>query len=137
MRWGFLALATTAVSSSAAGQTAALTEQPLLGLTLTADVVRDLPTNNNPFAVLETIQPEAIGNRFATGVLSIAAAPQFGAFLNSWTQTQFRIGDIAITDPRAGGTPLLMPVLPVWERMTTRTGAMGVDDNASALSMSL
>src|SRR5207247_6077215 len=97
--WGFLALAIMTVSSSAAGQTAALPEQPLLGSTLNADVVRDLPTNNSPFAVLETIQPEAIGNRFASGALSGATAPQFGAFLNSWSQTQFRIGDIAITDP--------------------------------------
>jgi hypothetical protein len=137
IRSGFLAWATMAVSSSAAGQTAALPEQPLLGSTLTADIVRDLPTGNSPFAVLETIQPEAIGNRFASGVLTGATAPQFGAFLNSWTQTQFRIGDIAISDPRAGGTPLLLPILPVWERMTTLTGAMGVDDNAPALSMTL
>ena len=137
IRRGFLALATMAVSSSAIGQTAALPEQPLLGSTLTADVVRDLPTSNSPFAVLETIQPEAIGNRFASGALSGATAPQFGAFLNSWSQTQFRIGDIAITDPRAGGTPLLLPVLPVWERITTVTGAMAVDENAPALSMTL
>src|SRR5207244_8664715 len=137
MRWGFLALATIPVSYSAVGQTGALPEQPLLGSTLTADVVRDLPTSQSPFAVLETIQPEAIGNRFASGVLSGATAPQFGAFLNSWTQTQFRIGDIAITDPRAGGTPLLLPLLPLWERMTTVTGAMGVDENAPALSMTL
>src|SRR5437868_5095270 len=94
----FLAAAIMAVSSSAAGQTAALAEQPLLGSTLTADEVRDLPAGNSPLAVLETIQPEAIGNRFASGVLSFATAPQFGGFLNSWTQTQFRIGDIAVTD---------------------------------------
>src|SRR5712691_3285120 len=137
IRRGVVALAAMAVSSSATGQTAAYPEQPLLGSTLNADVVRDLPTSNSPFAVLETIQPEAIGNRFSSGGLNVATAPQFGAFLNSWTQTQFRIGDIAITDPRAGGTPLLMPVLPVWERMTTLTGAMGVDDNAPALSMTL
>src|SRR6185503_6965846 len=36
-----------------------------------------------------------------------------------------------------GGTPLLLPVLPFWERVTSSTGAMGVDDNAPAVSMTL
>src|ERR1700686_2023445 len=53
-----LVLAILAVPSSAAGQTAALPEQPLLGSALNADALRDLPTGNNPFAVLESIQPE-------------------------------------------------------------------------------
>jgi hypothetical protein len=123
-------------ASSAAGQTPALPEQPLLGSTLNAGAMRDLPTSNNPFAVLEAIQPETIGSRVSSGGLNVAA-PQFGGFLNSSTQTQFRIGDIAITDPRAGGTPLLLPLLPFWERITIATGAMGVDENAPALSMTL
>jgi hypothetical protein len=131
-----LALAILTISSSAAGQTAALPEQPLLGSTLNADTVRDLPTSNNPFAVLETIQPETIGSRVSSGGLNVPP-PQFGAFLNSSTQTQYRIGDIAITDPRAGGTPLVLPLLPFWERITTETGTMGVDQNAPALSMTL
>ena len=85
---------------------------------------------NNPFSVLETLQPETIGNLFAAGGLNAATAPKVGGFLNSWTQTQFRIGDITVTDPRAGGTPLVLPALPFWERITTATAAMGVDDNA-------
>src|ERR1700730_6740587 len=92
-----LALAMMAVSSSAVGQTAALPEQPLLGSTLNAGAIRDLPTSSNPFAVLETIQAETIGSRVSSGGLNIPA-PRFGGVLNSSTQTQFRIGDIAITD---------------------------------------
>jgi hypothetical protein len=135
-----LALAMWAGSSSAAsagGQTAALPAQPLLGSALNADLLRDLPTANNPFSVLETIQPETIGNLFSAGGLNAATAPKVGGFLNSWTQTQFRIGDITVTDPSGGGTPLLLPTLPFWERLTTSTGAMGVDDNAPAVSMTL
>ena len=132
-----LALAIVTVTSSAAGQTAALPEQPVLGSTLNVDLIRDLPTSNNPFTVLETVQPETIGNRFTSGGLNAATAPEFGAFLNSWTQTQFRIGDVTLTDPRAGGRPLLLPITPFWERIATVTGAMGVDDNAPALSMTL
>jgi hypothetical protein len=133
----FLALAFVTISSAAVGQTAAPVVPPLLGSTLNADFLRDLPTSNSPLTVLETIHAETIGDRFSSGGLNVATAPRFGAFLSSWTQTQFRIGDITVSDPRAGGTSLLLPILPFWERVTTFTGAMGVDDKASALSMRL
>ncbi|MEO8256453.1 MAG: TonB-dependent receptor [Acidobacteriota bacterium] len=132
-----LALAMLTGASAAAGQMAPLPAQPLLGSTLDADRLRDLPTANNPFSLLETFQPETIGSLFAAGGLNIATAPTVGGFLNSWTQTQFRIGDITVTDPRAGGTPLLLPALPFWDRITTSTGAGGVDDNAAAVSMTI
>src|SRR6185436_11361963 len=51
--------------------------------------------------------------------------------------TQIRFGDITITDPRTGGTPLLVPLLPVFSRMHVAVGALGVDESASALSMNL
>jgi hypothetical protein len=132
-----LALALAGWSSSTYGQTVALSEQPLLGTTLTGDLLRDLPTTNNPFAVLENLQTEVIGDRVSSGGMNIAPVPRFGSFLNSWTQTQFRIGDIPITDPRTGGVPLLSPILPLWERMAIVTGAMGLDENASALAVTL
>jgi hypothetical protein len=127
-------LAATAATSPAGAQTAALPEQPLLGLTVDADLLHDLPTTNNPFTVLETI-PEVTTDRFSSGGLGVATAPRLGGFLNSWTQTQLRLGEIAITDPRTGGTPLLLPILPLWQRMTTATAAMGVDENAPGVSM--
>ena len=134
---GLFALAMITIAAAAAAQTPAPPEPPLLGSTLSADLLRDLPTGNSAFTVLETIQPETIGSRLSLGGADVANAPLFGGFLNSWTQTQYRIGDVAITDPLAGGTPLLLPVLPLWERITTSTAAMGVDDHASGLSMTL
>jgi hypothetical protein len=135
---GCAIVATLACTAPAAAQTGqALPDQPLLGSTLTAGVLRDLPTGDSAFAILETIQPQAIGDLFSSGVLNAATAPKVGGDLGSWTQTRYRVGDINITDPLAGGTPLLLPQLPIWDRVTTSTGAMGVDDNASALSMTL
>jgi hypothetical protein len=87
--------------------------------------------------VAETIQLEAISDLFTAGGLNVATAPKAGALLNSWTQTQYRIGDVSITDPRAGGTPLMLPFLPLWDRVTVATGAMGLDDSAPGLSISL
>src|SRR4029078_13577030 len=66
-------------------------EQPLLGSTLTAGVLRDLPTGNTFFAVPETIQLETVANMFSAGGLNAAAAPRVGGLLNSCTQTQYRL----------------------------------------------
>ena len=124
-------------ATAARAQTPSRIEQPLLGSTLSAAVLRDLPTANNVFAVPETIQLETIADPFSAGGLNVAGAPKVGGLLSSWTQTQYRVGDVTITDPRAGGTPLLLPFLPLWSRVTIATAAMGIEDNASGVSISL
>jgi hypothetical protein len=121
----------------ARAQPPAAAEQPLLGSTFSAEMLRDLPTAGSVFAVPETIQLETVSDVFSAGGLNVAAAPHVGGLLNSWTQTQYRVGDVAITDPRAGGTPLLLPFLPLWSSVTIATGAMGLDDNASGVSIAL
>src|SRR4051794_26165168 len=102
-------------------------EQPLLGTTLTASMLRELPASGNPFAVFDAMQTEAIGDRFVAAGLNSATPPRTGGLLNSWTQTQIRFGDITITDPRTGGTPLLLPFLPLFARVSVATGAMAAD----------
>ena len=132
------ATAVIVLAAGAAGaQTPPVIEHPLLGSTLTAEVLRDLPTGHSVFAVPETIQLETVSDLFSAGGLNAAGAPHVGGLLNSWTQTQYRVGDVTITDPRAGGTPLLLPFLPLWSRVTIATGAMGVADNASGVSIAL
>ncbi len=131
-----LALALVASTAAAQPPLPAI-EQPLLGSTLTAEVLRDLPTASNVFAVPETIQLETVSDLFSAGGLNAAAAPKVGGYLSSWTQTQYRVGDVPITDPLAGGTPLLLPFLPLWSNLTIATGAMGPDDNAPGVSIAL
>jgi len=124
-----------AVVAPATGQSPALPEQPLLGTAISAEMLRQLPASNNPITLLDTAQTEAIGDRFLAGGLSVVTPPRIGGLLNSWTQTEFRIGDIAITDPLAGGRPLLLPILPLADRITIATGALGIDETAAGLSM--
>ena len=57
-------------------------------------------------------------------VLNMGRAGRVGAFLNSWTQTQYRVGDVNITAPDGSGSPFLFPTLPLWERVTVSTGFM-------------
>jgi hypothetical protein len=124
-------------ASPVSGQTITIPEQPLLGSALTGDMLRELPAAGNPFAVLDAMQTESIADRFVAGGLNSATPPRAGGLLNSWTQTQIRFGDITITDPRTGGTPLLVPLLPLFSKMHVGVGALGVDDRASAVSMDL
>src|SRR4051812_13519520 len=126
-----------AITATVASAQPAAVEQPLLGSILTADRWRDLPTGDSIFAIPETIQLEAVSDLFSAGGLNVATAPKIGGLLNSWTQTQYRIGDVAITDPHRGGTPLLLPPLSLWSHVAIATGAMGVDDNAPGVSITL
>jgi hypothetical protein len=109
----------------------------LLGTTLDTETLRRLPASGNPFTLLDAVQTEAIGDRFLAAGLNPVTPPRAGGLLSSWTQTQIRFGDVSITDPRTGGTPLFAPFLPFFSSVTVATGAMGVDDNAPALSMTL
>jgi hypothetical protein len=137
MDLGLIALTAALWQASLSAQSITIPEQPLLGSALTADMLRELPATGNPFAVLDAMQTEAISDRFVAGGLNSAAPPRAGGLLNSWTQTQIRFGDITITDPRTGGTPLLIPLLPIFSRMQVGVGALGADDRASAVSMDL
>jgi len=112
-------------------------DQPPLTLAPGADVLQALPASNSPFAVVETIPPDVIADRFTAGGLNAGTPPRFGALLGSWNQTQYRIGDVSIGDPLAGGTPLFVPDLALWPRLAIATGAMALDQNASALSVGI
>ena len=136
-RWCFVLAGALFTEAAVAGQATTIPEQPLLGSALTADMLRQLPASGNPFAVLDAMQTESIADRFVAGGLNSATPPRVGGFLNSWTQTQIRFGDITITDPRTGGTPLLVPLLPVFSRVDVAVGALGLDESASAVSMHL
>jgi TonB dependent receptor len=101
-----------------------------------ASVLRDLPTGGNVFSILETTQPEVIADRFNSGGLNAGQSGRAGGFLGSWSQTQYRIGDVSIVSPN-GGAPLLFPELAFWQHIDITSGLMPVDVNASGLDVSL
>ena len=100
------------------------------------DALQDLPVTDNLFSVLDTIEAPVISDRFSPGGLSQAEAARVGAFLSSWTQSAFRIGDVDITSVDSG-TPLLAPPLLFWERVSVATGGMPPDASAPGLLTSL
>jgi hypothetical protein len=106
------------------------------GSILTQTQFRDLPSTNNLFQLLETVEGEVISDRFYGGGLNTGRNALDGAFLSSWTQTQFFVGDVNVTMPN-GGTPFLFPTLLFWDHADVATAMMPVDQNAPGLAISL
>lgn len=128
--------------------TLAATAALLLSLTVTAGLsaqtteydatfLRDLPTSDNLFAVLETMQPSVVSDRFSAGGLYSGQPARIGGFLSSWTQTLFRIDGVTITDPNLTGTPFAFPELALWRSVKATTGMMSADTNAEGLAVDL
>jgi hypothetical protein len=119
----------------ASAQTSAASERPVLGSTFAGETLGDLPSADDVYSILETTQAEVISDRFSGGGLSVGRPARVGAFLNSWTQTQFRVGDVNVTIPDGRGAPFMVPTLSFWDRVTATTGAMPADLNAPGLAV--
>ena len=123
-----------------AGGAAAQTPQPPLDDsvtdTLEGRALQELPVADDLFGVLETMHAAVISDRFSPGGLSAAQPVRVGAYMNSWTQTAFRIGDVDITSAD-GGIPLLVPPLLFWERIGVTTGGIPADSSTPGLLISL
>lgn len=124
------------LASPALAQTNSV-EPTALGSTLSADLIRDLPTSDNLFLLVETTQPTLITDRFLGGGLYAGQPARVGGFLSSWTQTLFRIDDVSVTDPSGSGAPLLFPSLAFWRAVDIRTGMLGAEIDAVGLAISL
>jgi len=132
LRFGFLfSILFTLVSIQAGAQ-----EQAQSGSTLTGTQFYGLPSSNNLFQLLETVEGETISDRFYGGGLNTGRNALDGAFLSSWQQTQFFVGDVNVTAPN-GGTPFFFPTLMFWNRADVATAMMPIDMNAPGLAISM
>ena len=82
------------------------------------DVLADLPSSDNLPSLLGAVLPELIPDRLDTGGISTGEAARLGAHGSTWTQTQYRLGDVDITDPDGSGTPLFVPGVLEWQRVS-------------------
>jgi len=101
-----------------------------------ADTLRDLPVSANAIAFLETTRPEVIVDGFNSGGLNAGGPGRASAFLASWTQTQYRIGDVSISSPR-DGTPLLFPEIAWWSQVAVTTVLMPAGMTAPGLAVAM
>ena len=87
------------------------------------DWLRDFPAGGNLFALLESAMPEVTTDRFNSGGLNAGESERISAFLASWSQTRYYLGEALISSP-VDGTPMLFPELTWWEviRVSAATG---------------
>ena len=123
---------------AAAAPAAAQQSPPDLGpLTSTLDLraLRDLPSTDNLFSLLETTQPEVVSDRFS-GSVNLAEPARLGVFLTSWTQTTFLVDGIDITSADRGG-PLFVPPTLTWQGARMTSGVFPVDVSGPGLLIAL
>ena len=123
---------------AAAAPAAAQQSPPDLGpLTSTLDLraLRDLPSTDNLFSLLETTQPEVVSDRFS-GSVNLAEPARLGVFLTSWTQTTFLVDGIDITSADRGG-PLFVPPALTWQGAAVTSGVFPVDVSGPGLLIAL
>jgi hypothetical protein len=111
-------------------------DRQTVGSTINADVLNDLPTAGNLFSALETMQAEAVADRFNSGGLNGGTPSHIVALLGSRNQTRYRIGDVDITGATAG-TPLLFPDAAFWQRVDVATAMMPNELNVNGFAVSL
>jgi hypothetical protein len=107
------------------------------GSVIDESVLRDLPLADSIYALLETTQPEVIADRFNNAGLNVGGGARVGAFLASWSQTLFRIGDLDISDPAGTGSALLFPQAMFWSTVRVNTALMAPDASAPGLAVTL
>lgn len=124
------------IAASAAAQTPDPSVNSSVTDVVDGQVLQNLPLADDLFSALETMHAAVITDRFSPGGLSVAESARVGAYMNSWTQTGFRIGDVDVTSPD-GGAPLLVPPLLFWQRIGVTTGGTPADSSTPGLLISL
>ena len=76
-----------------------------------AQLVRDLPSSRNLWSLLETAEPAAILDRIDGAGLFLGEPGRFSMRGASWTQNEFALDGVDVTDPLRGGLPIIYPAL--------------------------
>lgn len=82
-----------------------------------------LPNTRRVWSILENQQPSTIAEPLDLGGLETGTLPLFGALAASWTENQYQLNGMNITDPYCTGRPLLDPDLDSLTAIDVLSGA--------------
>ena len=89
-------------------------------VSIASTLLQDIPAGSNMFSLIESAQAEVTTDRFNSGGLNAGEPERASAFLASWSQTRYSIGDALISSP-IDGTPMVFPELALWEPIDVAT----------------
>ena len=119
---------------------AALLGPPVeLGALFDAAALAALPSAREPWSLLRTAEPAVTADRIEAGGLFLGAPALLGVHGASWTDTTWRLGDVDITDPDRGGTPLLTVPAEALESLvlTTALGPAAAAGSGAQVALSM
>ena len=97
----------------------------------------DLPSGRTVWSLLDTAHPFVISDRMDNGGLWSARPSKLGGSGPSWSQTQFRLDGLDVTDMRDGGAPAIYPDLGLFDAVQVETARLGLDTAGPGLAVSL
>jgi carboxypeptidase family protein len=117
---------------------AQITEQsPWWGTQFGQLQLADLPNARNIWSLLQTQEPSTVTDRIDVGGLESGEPALFGAQGASWTENQYRLNGLNVTDPYQPGFPLLDPSLDDLAQFQVVTAAKPAADGDSGTNIML
>ena len=99
--------------------------------------IEDLPNARNIWSLLEAQEPSAVTSRIDIAGLETGPPALFGALGASWTENQYRLNGLNVTDPYLPGVPLLNANLDDLAEFQVITGTKPVTGMGSGTNLVL
>ena len=107
------------------------------GTNFTDLAIKQLPNGRNIWSLLQGQEPSTVTNRFEIGGTETAVPALFSAFGASWTENQYRLNGLDVTDPYSPGLPLINPDFDALSEFQVITASKPAISQASGESLSL
>jgi hypothetical protein len=107
------------------------------GTNFTNFQMKQLPNGRNIWSLLQNQEPSTITNRLEIGGTETAVPALFSALGASWTENQYRLNGLDVTDPYIPGLPLINPDFDALAGFQVITGSKPAAAQASGESLAL
>ena len=99
--------------------------------------LRDLPSSDSIWTLIETAEPLTFSDRMDTGGLSAGDPSLIGGYSSSWTQTSYQMDGVDVTDLTRGGTPFIYPHLDAFSAVNVASTVMPLEIGSAGPAVTL
>jgi len=99
--------------------------------------LRKLPNSGNVWSLLENQEPSTVTNRLDVGGLATGVPALFGALGASWTENQYSLDGLNVTDPYLPGHPLIEPGMDAVCEISVLTAVKPAHFGAAGMTLTL
>jgi hypothetical protein len=99
--------------------------------------IQQLPNGRNIWSLLQGQESSTVTNRFEIGGLETAVPALFSALGASWTENQYQLNGLDVTNPYVPGVPLINPGIDALSEYQVVTASKPAQSQASGENLSL